>query len=65
MATLEEVLKLDPKSQLPHARKSKTVAPRDSTAMAHISTTILLDHRLASQLATKKKTTLTLTCEGY
>ena len=26
MATLEEILKLDSKSQLPHARKPKTVA---------------------------------------
>ncbi len=35
MATLEEILKLDSKSQLPHAKKSKTVAPRVSTIYAH------------------------------
>ena len=29
MATLEESLKLDSKSQLPHARKSKNLAPSD------------------------------------
>ncbi len=37
MATLEEILKLDSKSQLPHAKKSKTVASRVSTAVAPVS----------------------------
>ena len=35
MATLEEILKLDSESQLPHAKKSKTVAPRVLTIYAH------------------------------
>ncbi len=34
MATLEETLKLDSKSQRPHAKKSKTVPPRVSTAIS-------------------------------
>ncbi len=32
MDTLKEILKLDSKSQLPHARKSKTVASHVSIA---------------------------------